>query len=333
MKAAIFLLLVVCGLAFCEAWEIYIREVDSQDPTRAVLVQNCESGGKGPSYVTVDVWTPNPFGERTDAYFYYKNATTGDWVQFFECGVLQYGKECNVRLPLYLGGTGERTETLELIKATMSRGSTRYEAEMSFPLNHVKTTKETIVENKTAEYRRELSDAQALSFCSADGTLCCKLKEDLSALGGLDNRSAALLKECRVDDARLLLEGAINDLRSIKDSSSHCSAAIAEITNAESLANSRGCNSSAVRTQIDALKARVRDGNYETSLAALNSAMSSQCLGAQVQDVAPGDAPPAGTPAGSQPPSTQPGGSDKPMCPSMLVLLALLPFAVFRWGS
>lgn len=326
--------LLVLGLLFSAEFEdIYIRRVESQDGDQTILVQNCDPGGKEPTWVTVKVWTPNPFGESTHAFFYYRNYTTGGWVQIYDCTVLQYGKECQVFLPLYLGGMGDKTESLEVIKATMERGSTRYEATMEISLNHVRTEKEKIVDNKTATYNTLLAQAGAHSFCNPDRSLCCKLQDDYSSVTGLEARSEALQKECQVDAARILIESAINALKGINGNASACSAALAEIANAEQTADQRGCNSGSVRTQIDALKAEVRNGNYETSLVALNAAMASQCLGgAAVGEIEPGEVPVSG----SQPPvsggAQQETGNGKPMCPGMFILF-LLPLAlvVCRW--
>jgi len=333
--------LLVLGLLFSAEFEdIYIRRVESQDGDQTILVTNCDQGGKEPTWVTVKVWTPNPFGESTHALFYYKNATTGGWTQIYDCTVLQYGKECIVFLPLYLGGMGDKTESLEVIRATMERGSTSYEADMEISFTHARTEKERIVDNKTAAYSTLLAEAGTHSFCNSDRSLCCKLQTDYSSVTGLENRSKALQKECQVDAARILIENAINTLRAINGNASACSAALAEVASAEQTATQRGCNSGSVRTQIDGLKAEIRNGNYALSLAALNSAMSSQCLGgASVEEVEPGDVD-TGTGAGGTDTggtgtgSTDTGssGSSKPMCPGMFILF-LLPFAlmVYRW--
>ena len=322
------------GLLFSAEFEdIYIRRVQSQDPSQPVLVTNCDQGGKGPSQITVKVWTPNPFGESTHAFFYYRNFTTGGWVQVYDCTVSQYGKECQVFLPLYLGGMGDKTESLEVLRATMEKGATRYEATMEISINHVRTEKEKIVENKTAIYRALFAEVGAYNFCNSDESLCCRLRDDYESVAGLERRSEALQKECQVDAARIMLEDAINTLNGIKESAPACSAALAEIANAEQAANQRGCNSGGVRTQIDALKAEVRNGNYNASLAALNAAMASQCLGgASVGEIEPGEVPASG----SQPPvsgGAQQGGG-KPICPGMFILFFLpLALMVRTWGS
>ena len=332
--------LLALGLLFSAEFEdIYIRRVESQDGDQTILVANCDQGGKGPTWITVKVWTPNPFEESTHAFFYYKNFTTGGWVQIEDCTVLQFGKECQVFLPIYLGGRGDSTESLELIKATMEKGSTRYEATMEISVNHLRTAKEIIVENKTAVYLSLLPSAGAHSFCNSDRSLCCKLQEDYSSVTGLEAQSAALQKECRVDEARILIENAINTLNGINENAPACSAALAEVANAESTAIQRNCDSGGVRTQIDALKAEIRNGNYAPSLAALNSAMSSQCGGATVGEVDPGDVDTGTGGTGTGTGSTGTGGtgtsgseSSKPMCPAGFVLF-LLPLAlvVYRW--
>lgn len=326
--------LVAVGLLFSAGFDdMYIRRVESQDPSQPVLVQNCDPGGKEPTWITVKVWTPNPFGESTHAFFYYKNFTTGGWVQIYDCSVLQYGKECQVHLPLYLGGMGDKTESLEVIRATMEKGSTRYEATMEISLNHVRTDKEKIVENKTATYRALYAEVGGYSFCDSAGTLCCKLKDDYESVAGLEARSEALQKECQVDAARILMENAINTLNAIKRDAPACSAALSGIANAEQTANQRNCNSGTVRAQIDALKAEVRNGDYELDLSALNSAIGSQCGGLGLPAGLGGSGPAGpGQDSGSQLPASGSGGQEKPFCPGMFVLM-LLPLAlvVFRW--
>jgi len=329
--------LLVLGLLFSAEFEdIYIRRVESQDGDQTILVQNCDPGGKGPTQITVKVWTPNPFEESTHALFYYKNFTTNGWVQISDCTVLQFGKECQVFLPIYLGGRGDRTEALELIRATMEKGSIGYEANMEISVNHMRTEKEKIVDNKTVTYLSLLSSAGGHSFCNTDRSLCCKLQNDYASVTGLDNRSAALQKECRVDEARILIENAINTLNTINTDAPACSAALAEVAEAESTATQRNCNSGGVRTQIDALKTEIRNGNYGFSLAALNSAMSSQCGGASVGEIEPGEVDTGtggtgtGDTGGTQ--GTGSSGSSKPMCPAAFVLF-LLPLAlmVHKW--
>lgn len=325
--------LALLGILFSAEFEdIYIRSVNSFNPDQTVMVTNCDVQGDKPTYLSVKVWVPNPFGETTKSYIYYKNSTTGGWVQFAECNVLQYGKECQVFLPVYLGGKGGRTESLELMKVTMSRGSTTYEATFEFSLEHLETDKEKIVTNKTALYRTLLAEAGRHSFCNADRSLCCKLQGDYSSLLGLDNRSAALLKECRVDEARMLIEDAINQLRAIDANASLCSAALAEIADAEGTANSRGCNTGAVRSAIDSLKSEVRNGNYNPSLSALNSALSSQCFGATVEEVEPGEVPVSGSQLPASGGGEREAGNRKPICPGMFILLLIpLVMAVHRW--
>lgn len=332
MKAVLLALLLVSGFVFSADFEAELNTINSQPASSDVIVHNCDAGGDGPEYITLGIWISNPFEERTTAYFYYKNFTNNEWVQSGECIVLEFGKNCNMRIPAYLGGRGEEVESLEITKVTMSSGATTHEAVFEVPLNHFPTAKEIIVANKTVVFREELASAQELSLCS--GSTCCKLKEDRDSVSGVEAESAALLKECRVDDARLLVEGAINTLVAVNGNASACAAALAEINSAESLANSRACNSGNVATQITALKTAVHGGNYGLSLDALNSAMSVQCLGAQVEDVAPGDVPTTGTgnESGTGTGSNAGTGS-KPLCPSAFVLAAILPLAlmVYRW--
>jgi hypothetical protein len=288
----LFLLLVLLGVSFCPTLDdSYVRQVNSQSPEEAILVSNCDPGGKGPTYVSVKVWVPNPFEETATAKLYYKNFTTDDWVLGEDYNVLQYGKECEIFLPLYFGGMGDDTEELEVLRVELTKGSTTYEAEFEIEFEHLRTTKETIVENKTALYLSTLESVGERSFCNSGRSLCCKLQEEYDNLTGLDAQVPGLLKECRVDDARILMEEAVNHLRDIENSASSCSAALAEIATAEATATQRGCNTGAVRTQIDALKSQVRGGTYELSLSALNSAMASQCGGASVTQVQPSDVP------------------------------------------
>ena len=214
----------------------------------------------------------------------------------------------------------------------MEKGSTKYEAALNMTVNHLRTDKEKIVENKTATYLSLLSTAGQHSFCNSDRSLCCKLQSDYASLAGLNNRSAALLKECKVDDARIMMENAVNGLTAINDNASACAASLSEIATAESTATSRGCDSGAVSTQIDALKSQVRNGNYALDLSALNSAMSSQCGGTSVQAVQPGDVGngiPAGT-GGTQ--GTAGTGKSKPFCPGMFILF-LLPLALMVYSK
>lgn len=325
MKAVLLALLLVSGFVFSPDFEVELSTINSQAVSSNVLVHNCDAGGDAPEYITMGVWVSNPFGERTTAYFYYKNFTNNQWMQSGECAVLEFGKTCNMRIPIYLGGRGEGVESLEIAKVTMTRGSTTHEAVFEVPLNHFPTAKELIVANKTEVFREDLASAQELSLCS--GTTCCKLKADLDALSTVEADSSNMLKECRVDGARMLVEGAINTLADINTQAPACAAALAEINSAESLANSRACNSGNVATQIAALKAAVRGGNYEPSLDALNSAMSVQCLGAQVEDVAPGEVP-TSTDAGTGNGTGNAGNGSKPLCPAAFVLAALLPLAL-----
>ncbi len=333
---ALFLLLVLLGVSFCPTLDdAHIRRVNGEYPEEAILVSNCDAGGKGPTHASVKVWVPNPFEETATARLYYKNFTTDDWVLGEEYNVLQYGKECEIFLPLYFGGMGDDTEELEVLRVELTKGSTTYEAEFEIEFEHLRTNKEIIVENKTALYLSTLDDVGEHSFCNSDRSLCCKLDEEYDALTGLDAQVPSLLAECQVDDARILMEEAVNDLRDIDSSASACSAALAEIATAEATANQGGCNSGAVRTQIDALKSEVRNGNYELSLSALNSAMASQCGGASVQEVEPGDVPTTGTGAEDDwvPPAAG-NGDEKPCCPSMfMLLLALLSLWVHAWDS
>lgn len=333
---ALFLLLVLLGVSFCPALDdSYVRRVASQSPEEAILVSNCDAGGKGPTYVSVKVWVPNPFEETATAKLYYKNFTSDRWVLGEEYNVLQYGKECEIFLPLYFGGMGDDTEELEVLRVELTKGSTTYEAEYDIEFEHVRTTKEIIVENKTALYLSTLDDVGELSFCNSDRSLCCKLDDEYDSLTGLDAQVPDMLAECRVDDARILMEEAVNDLRDIENSATACSAALATIANSEATANQRGCNTGGVRTQIDALKSQVRGGTYDLSLSALNSAMASQCGGASVSEVQPSDLPPAGTGAEDEwtPPTTG-NGDEKPCCPSMFILLlALLSLWVHAWDS
>ncbi|MEW5996287.1 MAG: hypothetical protein AB1657_01695 [Candidatus Micrarchaeota archaeon] len=326
--------LLVLGLLFSAEFEdIYIRSINSFNPDETVMITNCDVQGDKPTYITVKTWVSNPFGETAPATFYYWNFSTGNWMNLSTCNVLQYGKECQVFLPAYLGGMGTETESLELMRVTMSRGSTTYEAVFEFSIEHLETDKEKIVANKTATYLSLLAQAGSHSFCNAGRSLCCKLQTDYSSLTGLDNRSAALLKECRVDEARMLIENAINQLRAIEGNASSCSAALAEIADAEDTANGRGCNTGAVRTQIDALKNEVRNGNYDPSLSALNSALSSQCFGATVEEVEPGEAPVPGSPVSGG--GEQETGNGKPICPGLFILLIIPLIAVVhhKWGS
>ena len=328
------------GVLFSAAFEdIYIRSIESQPPTQSALVQNCDPGGKAPTYVTVKVWTPNPFNESTHALFFYKNFTTGGWVQIYDCSVLAFGKECQVHLPIYLGGMGEKTESLELMYASMQKGSTKYEATFTMSMNHLETDKEKITDNKTAVYSTLLAEAGSHSFCNSDRSLCCKLQNDYSSLTGLENRSAALQKECRVDEARIMIESAINNLTAINNDASSCSSALAQIAEAESTATTRGCDSGTVSSAIDALKTGVRGGNYDLSLASLNSAMSSQCGGATVNETGTGGTGTAGngtegTGGGTGTEGTggtqgtgSSSGTSKPICPGMFILF-LLPLAL-----
>ncbi|MDD2655460.1 MAG: hypothetical protein PHQ80_02210 [Candidatus ainarchaeum sp.] len=336
MKAVLLALLLVSGFVFSAELEVELSTIDSQPVSSNVLVHNCDSGGNGPEHITMGIWVENPFGERTTAYFYFRNFTNDQWVQAAECPVLEFGKTCNVRIPVYLGGRGEGVDSFEIARVTMTRGSTTYEAVFDVPLNHFPTAKELIVENKTEVFLDEYADVQPLSLCSSDGSTCCKLKADRDSLVGVEAESEALLKECRVDGARMLVEGAINTVRSINGNASACTAALSEIKSAEDLANSRACNSGNVATQIAALKTAVRGGNYGMSLDALNSAMSAQCLGgAQVENVEPGDVPTTtGGEAGTGTPGAGTSGTgSKPMCPSAFVLAALLPLAmmVHKW--
>jgi len=332
--------MLVLGLLFSAEFEdIYIRRIESQDGDQTILVQNCDPGGKEPTWITVKVWTPNPFEETTHAFFYYKNFTNDQWVQIEDCTVLQYGKECQVFLPIYLGGRGDRTESLELIRATMEQSPTRYEATMEISVNHQRTEKEKIVDNKTATYNTLLAEAGTNSFCNSGASLCCKLKDDYESVTGLEARSEALQKECQVDAARILIENAINTLNAINRDASACSAAIATVQGAESTATSRGCNSGAVRTQIDALKAQIREGTYTADVTALNSAMASQCGGATVPPstggtgtTGTGGTGTTGTGTGGTGGTGAGGNGSKPMCPGAFILF-LLPLAlmVYRW--
>jgi hypothetical protein len=337
MKAVLLALLLVSGFVFSEDFEPELSTINSQAVSTDVIVHNCDAGGDGPEYVTLGIWVNNPFGERTIAYFYYKNFTSGEWALVdTECPVLEFGKTCNVRIPIYLGGRGEEVESLEIAKVTMAQGATTYEAIFEVPLNHFPTAKELIVANKTEVFLEEYASVQPLSLCGPGGSTCCKLKADRDSLIGIEGESAALLTDCQVDGARMLVEGAINTVRSINEDAPACTAALAEIKNAEDLANSRVCNSGNVATQIAALKTAVRGGNYEPSLAALNSAMSSQCLGAQVEDVEAGEVPvTVDTGTGTDSPGAGNTGTNgsKPFCPSTFVLAALLPLAlvVYRW--
>ncbi len=329
--------LLALGLLFSAEFEdIYIRRVESQEPDQAVLVQNCDPGGKEPTWITVKVWTPNPFEESTHALFYYKNSTTGGWAQIEDCTVLQYGKECTVHLPIYLGGMGDKTEALELLRATMEKGSTRYEAEMEIYLNHMRTQKEIIIDNKTGTYLSLLEGVDPDRFCSSDGSLCCRLKDDYESVTGLEAQSEALQKECQVDAARILIENAINTLNDMDRDAAACSDAIATVQGAESTATGRGCNSGSVSAQIGALKTQIREGNYALDTSALSSAMASQCGGAAIPPVTTGGTGTAGTggtgTGGTQ--ATGGNGSSKPICPGMFILM-LLPLAlmVHRWDS
>lgn len=330
MKALLLALLLVSGLIFSADFEPELNTINSQPVASNVLVHNCDAGGDGPEYITLGVWVPNPFEERTTAYFYYKNFSNGQWVQNAECIVLEFGKTCSVRIPIYLGGKGEAVESLEITKVKMTQGATTHEAIFEVSLNHFPTAKELIVANKTEVFLEELPSVQALSLCS--GATCCKLKDDRDSISTVEADSLRMLEDCQVDSARMLVEGAINAITDINDNAPACSAALAEINSAESLANSRACNSGNVATQIAALKAAVRGGNYEPSLDALNSAMSVQCLGAQVEDVAPGDVPTTGTGDDAGTGTSGTNGS-KPMCPSAFVLAAILPLSllVYRW--
>jgi len=334
MKALLLALLLVSGFVFSDDFEVQVNTINSQPVSSNVLVHNCDAQGDAPEHISMGVWVSNPFGERTTAYFYYKNFTNSQWVQAAECIVLEFGKTCDVRIPLYLGGRGEGVETLEIAKVTMAKGSTTHEAVFEVPLNHFPTAKELVVANKTEVFRAELASAQALSLCS--GTTCCKLKDDLDALSTVEADSSNMLKECKVDGARMLVEGSINTLADINTQAPACASALAEISSAESLADSRACNSGGVATQIAALKAAVGGGNYEPGLDALNSAMSVQCLGAQVEDVAPGDVPTTGNDAGTGTNGTEGSAGtngSKPLCPVAFVLAAILPlaFMVSKW--
>lgn len=337
MKALLLALLLVSGFVFSEGFEdVEVTRINSQAVSSNVIVHNCDDDGDSPEHISMDIWVPNPFGERTIAYFYYKNFTSGQWALVdTECPVLEFGKTCNVRMPIYLGGQGEGVDTFEIAKVSMTQGSTTHEATFEVPLSHYPTAKELIVDNKTEVFQEEYASAQALSFCS--GATCCKLDADLDSLSGVEEDSSNLLKECRVDDARMLVEGAINTLADINTNAPACSAALAEISSAEALANSRACNSGNVATQITALKTAVHNGNYGLSLDALNSAMSVQCLGAQVEDVEPGEVPTTGTgtDAGTGTGGTGSTGGSKPLCPSAFVLAAILPLAlmVSKWDS
>ncbi|MFA5411867.1 MAG: hypothetical protein WC350_00775 [Candidatus Micrarchaeia archaeon] len=331
MKALILALLLVSGFVFSEDFEPQLNTINSQAVSTDVIVHNCDIGGDGPEYITFGIWVPNPFGERTTAYFYYKNFTNNEWVQSGECIVLEFGKNCNMRIPAYLGGRGEAVESLEITKVTMTDGSTTHEATFEVPLNHFPIAKELIVANKTVVFREELASAQEHSLCS--GSTCCKLKADRDSVSGVEEESEALMKECRVDDARLLVEGAINTLVDVNNDAPACAAALAEINSAETLADSRMCNSGNVATQIAALKTAVSGGNYGLSLDALNSAMSVQCMGAQVEDVEAGDVPTDGAGGTSTPGGNTGTSGQKPLCPSIFVLAAILPLAlmVYRW--
>jgi hypothetical protein len=312
--------------------------VDGAYYNESISVSNCKSSG-GAQVLDVGVWVPNPLEETATAYIYCKNFSSGEWVQAAEYTIFQYGKECHVDLALNLGGQGSGTEEFEAIKVTMSEGSTTYEGILEMEVEHSPGTSELAVANKSSRYHSLYEAIGGYSFCNSDSTLCCKLKEDYEAMEGKGEEADALLAECKISQARTLLDDALADLEQMETDAPKCAAALLEIEDAIDTATSEGCYSGAVRMQIDYLKADIQEGEYDLDLSPLNSAMDVSCGGASVAEVDPGEVEFQPPEEDDSPPAAaeSTNGDSKPLCPSacasIFILFALFIRSVSQWES
>ncbi|MEM4272691.1 MAG: hypothetical protein QXH30_03800 [Candidatus Bilamarchaeaceae archaeon] len=316
--------------------DFVLREMDpAGDP---LPVYNCEGDEDGgPFYIEMFFTIGNPFGEKLDAKAYVYNPNTQEWTLHKTwTNIDPSGERRDAAFPLIWGMSRNGTNRTDFVRIEMSKGAEVYSKTFSFNMHHSETTQESLIWERMGYLEGLISELKSGTYCNADATACCPLNSKVDDFDGVNARSIALGKECKIREARQNVMDAINAAELLKKDAESCSKAIAELNAAEEMASN--CNDASLAAEVSSLREKVKAGDYGISAGEAQAIYAEKCKNAPPVTVEEGAGTGSGASGGAGShaggaATTGSGTSSGGICPAGFLILAAAAFAFAQRGE